>query len=233
MSQPPELEGQRLAIIVAAAGSSRRFGADKLAARLGGRTVLEHAVARLREAIPDAPLVVVVAADQLDHWRATLARSDPDIELRVGGARRQDSVRLGVGHVAHRRPELIAVHDAARPLVHPDDVRSVVAAVAEADAAMLCAEVFDTVKQVDDGGRVAATIDRRSLRLAQTPQIVRAAALERAWLRQGLIREWTDEAMLVEADGGEVRAVVGRHPNPKLNTPGDLEWFQAAIGGGS
>jgi 2-C-methyl-D-erythritol 4-phosphate cytidylyltransferase len=230
MSQPPELDGQGLAIVIAAGGESRRFGSDKLAAMLGSRTVLEHAVAALRGVLPDALMLVVVASDRIDHWRTVLGRSHPEVELCAGGVRRQDSVRLGVEHLAGRRPELVVVHDAARPLIHPDDVRSVVAAAAGADAAMLCAEVSDTVKRVDDGGWVVGTLDRRPLRLAQTPQVVRTATLERAWRRQDLGREWTDEAMLVEADGGTVRSVSARHPNPKLNTPGELGWFRAASG---
>jgi 2-C-methyl-D-erythritol 4-phosphate cytidylyltransferase len=232
MSQHREPDERKLAIVVAAAGESRRFGSDKLAARLGGITVLERTVAALRTALPAAPMVVVVAADRLDAWRTVLTAAHPDVELCAGGPRRQDSVRLGIKHLAAGRPERIAVHDAARPLVQPDDVRSVVAASEDVDVALLCAEVFDTVKRVDDRGRVVETVDRRPLRLAQTPQVVRTGAFERAWRRQDPAREWTDEAMLVEADGGEVRCVVGRHPNPKLNTPGDLEWLRAAAGGG-
>ena len=81
-----------LAIIIAAAGSGHRFGADKLSEGFGGKTVLETAVERLHDALPTAPIIVVVAPRHAERWRAVLAVD----RIVIGGDRRQESVRNGV-----------------------------------------------------------------------------------------------------------------------------------------
>jgi len=214
---------KRLALVVAAAGSSRRFGSDKLAARLGRLTVLETSLAALRKVLPEALLVTVVDPAKVGAWSVVLEPEFYNTVVIAGGPRRQDSVRLGVEAVVARGAEVVAVHDAARPLVHPDDVRRVIDALGDASGVVLCAPISDTVKRVDDDGRVLETIDRRTLRLAQTPQVLRVSALRNAWQRQEMSLEWSDEAALLETSGFEIRTVIAEHPNPKLTTAGDLE----------
>jgi len=215
-------EDRKLAVVVVAAGESRRFGSDKLAATIGDRTVLERSVEAMRNALADAPLVVAVASARVEFWRHVLEPKVDGLEVIVGGERRQDSVRIGVERAAADGAEIVVIHDGARPLVHPDDVRRVVAGLGDGSAAILCAEVVDTVKRIDDEGIVVDTIDRSMLRTAQTPQICRVAALESAWAVQNPSVEFSDEAALLESAGVGVRCVVGEHPNPKLTTVDDM-----------
>ena len=215
-------QNSKLCFICIGAGRGRRFGSDKLSKKLGDRTVLETSIAALRTAIPAAPLVVVVAPEAVEHWRGIVESGFSNVDVVAGGNRRQDSVRLGVGIAVDGGAEIVAIHDAARPLVHPDDIRKLIDAMGDAAAAILVAEVCDTVKRVDEGGIIRETVDRGPLRLAQTPQVFRVSALEAAWRRQGLSGEWSDEAALLEAGGCEVRCVMAGHPNPKLTTAGDL-----------
>ena len=222
----------KLAFVVVGAGRSRRCGADKLAETLGRSTVLETSVAVLRGVRPDVPLVAVVVPERVERWRVVFEPLDPSVIVVPGGRRRQDSVRMGVEKAAVLGAEIVAVHDGARPLVHPDDVIRVIDSMGDGPAAILAAEVSDTVKRVDHRGVVLETIDRGSLRMAQTPQVFRVAALETAWRRQGQSREWSDEAGLLEADGCSVRVVVSRHPNPKLTTASDLELMRRVVGDG-
>jgi 2-C-methyl-D-erythritol 4-phosphate cytidylyltransferase len=222
-----------LAIVIAAAGCGGRFGSDKMSERLGGRTVLETAVSALREAIPTAPMVVVVAPKMLEASRAVLEEDSSSTVVIAGGNRRQDSVRIGVDATLALGIDTVVIHDGARPIVHADDVRATVGAIEGADGAILCGPVPDTVKRVSNEGAVLETIDRDRLRLAQTPQVLRVAALEEAWKACDLDREWSDEAAILEAAGGTVHAVAARHPNPKITTPADLELVRALIGDGS
>jgi 2-C-methyl-D-erythritol 4-phosphate cytidylyltransferase len=212
----------RLGVVCVAGGGSRRYGRDKLAEDLAGEPVLARALAAVTGSLPGAVAVVVAAAARVQWWRARLADRFPAVAVLAGGMRRQDSVRLGVEAVAARGAAVAVIHDAARPLVHGDDVTATVAALAGADGAILCAAVADTVKQVAADGTVTATVDRTRLRLAQTPQVFAVATLEDAWRRHHGDWEWTDEAALVEAAGGTVRTVLATHPNPKLTTPADL-----------
>jgi 2-C-methyl-D-erythritol 4-phosphate cytidylyltransferase len=132
-----------------------------------------------------------------------------------------------VAAIAELGCDTACVHDAARPLVRPADVQAVVAAAADADGAILCSRVADTVKRVDAAGRVIATLAREDLRLAVTPQVFRISLYLQAWDRLGDGASWTDEAALLEAAGFTVKAVDARWPNPKLTTPQDLQLLRA------
>ncbi len=216
-----------LALVCVGGGRGERFGGDKLAADVAGRTVLQRSLAALREAFPEAPIVAVVPPERLGFWVARLEGDFPSLRCIAGGERRQDSVRRGVGAVT---AEVVAIHDAARPLVDPVDVRRAVAALGGADGSILVARVADTVKRVDGRGRIVETVDRVRLRAAQTPQVFRVVALESAWRRCDLGREWTDESALLEACGLQVMTVEASRPNPKVTTPSDLELVRRLMG---
>lgn len=206
-----------LGMVVVAAGASRRFGCEKLSRLVAGKTILEHAVARLGEAYPDAPLVVVVREDQVGFWKSRL----PHAQVVVGGDFRQDSVRRGVEALRLPPHGLVVIHDGARPYVPAKDVKSVVAAAQEVGAAILVAPVADTVKEVDDRGLVVATVPREHLVRSLTPQVFRRELLERAW-EEAKGRTWTDEAALLESLGQPVKAVFGDPANAKVTYPEDM-----------
>lgn len=203
-----------------AAGSSRRFGSDKLGERLAGRTVLQRAVACLRTVFPQAPLAVVVRNQDLAVRRQELAGFGVTA-LVAGGEHRQDSVRAGVEALALGDAALAVIHDGARPFVPSGDVQRVVAAAAVSGAAVLAAPVADTVKEVDPAGRVLRTLPRERLVRSLTPQVFRVELLRRIW-REKAQKVWTDEAAALEALGIPVTAVPGDPRNLKVTHPEDL-----------
>ena len=142
------------------------------------------------------------------------------VEVVDGGATRTESV---TNALALCQGDLVVVHDAARPLVTPALFDRVIERVASDDSlagAIAASAINDTVKQVTDDGLVAGTIDRSTLRAAETPQTFRTAALREAIESAS---EATDEAMLVEAMGGRVATVESDQQNFKVTTPADLE----------
>lgn len=212
----------KLGLVCVGGGRGERYGGDKLAETFAHRTVFEHSLGALRAPFPEAPLVAVCPARQVARWRQLLETSLPGVVVVAGGERRQHSVRLGVERAAAAGAEVVAVHDAARPLVHPEDVVGTVEALGDFAGVVLCREVTDTIKEVDGDGVVVATVDRSRLRRAETPQVLRVQALRRAWRSVDPARDWTDEAAMLEEAGLAVRTVLARHPNPKLTEPGDL-----------
>ena len=222
-----KIQNSKLCFVCVGAGWGSRFGGEKLAQALGGRTVFASALGALVTAIPAAPLVVVVAPERLQEWRDQLRRDFPEALFVGGGARRQDSVRIGVHAAIGLGAEVVAIHDAARPLVDPRDVTSVVNGLGEADGAILTARISDTVKRITPDDLVTHTLDREGLRLALTPQVFRVASLQRAWGSTGGESEWTDESILLENSGMRVHSVVARFPNPKVTTPSDLQEIRA------
>jgi len=210
----------KIGIVVVAAGTSSRFGRDKLAQPLGGRSVLERAVEAVRNPLPGAACVLVVPANRVSelapHWAAH------GVTVAAGGAARQDSVRAGVAALALADDDVVVVHDGARPFVPAEDVGAVVRAAHATGAAVLGAPVADTLKRVAEDGRVAATVAREGVVRSLTPQAFRVGLLRRAWARCGA-GQWTDEAALLEAQGVAVAVVPGDPRNLKVTTPQDLD----------
>lgn len=226
----PHPKHSKLAFVCVGAGRGVRFGGDKLAERLGSRTVFAAALGALVRAAPEALMVVVVCDAMLEFWRDQLSPECPQARFVSGGDRRQDSVRAGVLYAAQAGADVVAVHDAARPLVDPEDVEAVINAVGGVAGAILSARISDTVKRVDGNGMVVDTLPREKLRSALTPQVFQIATLLEVWQRADLKRVWTDEATLLESAGIPVRSVLARHPNPKVTTEADLELMRAMMG---
>jgi 2-C-methyl-D-erythritol 4-phosphate cytidylyltransferase len=147
-----------------------------------------------------------------------------DLTVVPGGATRCQSVTNALLAV---ETELVAIHDAARPLITPELVEEVVAlldADLGASGAIAAAPVTDTVKQALKRGVVGETLDRSQLWAAQTPQVFRADALRAALDVDAEARDAaTDEAMLIEAAGGTVLIHPAPVENFKVTTPHDLK----------
>lgn len=206
--------------IVVAGGSGSRFGERKQFTSLGGRAVVEWAVEACRPV--SAGVVLVVPADLLNTPNQSAYGADAVV---IGGATRADSVRCGLEAVP-TEAEVIVVHDAARPLAPPALFAAVLEAIHEEGVvgAVPGVPVSDTIKVVDGHMNVTNTLDRASLVAVQTPQAFRADALRAAHARVANGADVaTDDAMLVEAEGGLVRVVPGHPGNLKITTPDDLE----------
>jgi 2-C-methyl-D-erythritol 4-phosphate cytidylyltransferase len=200
-------------VIVVAAGSGRRFGGAKQYEALAGRRVVDWSLDAARTV---ADGVVLVVAD--DHAGDVEPAADAVV---AGAATRSGSVRAGLAAVP-ASADVIVVHDAARPLADAALFAAVVEAVrAGADAALPGAPVNDTLRAHDGG-----LVDRDGLVAVQTPQAFGAAAL-RAAHRAGA--EATDDASLVEADGGKVVLVPGSPDNLKITRPTDLVVAEALL----
>lgn len=200
--------GEVIWTVVVAAGSGTRFGGPKQFEMMGDRRVMDWAVAIAREASDG--VVVVLPPD--------VAEKEGGV---AGGATRSESVRKGLAAVP-KNATIICVHDAARPFANEDDFARVIEAVVDgADGAVPAIPVADTIKVVDDTGQVVRTPARGSLRAVQTPQAFRAEMLRRAHASNG---EGTDDAALVETEGGKVVVVDGDVLNRKITTRDDLEW---------
>jgi 2-C-methyl-D-erythritol 4-phosphate cytidylyltransferase len=202
--------------VVVAAGLGDRFGAAKQFLELAGVRLVDRAVAACA-AVSDEVVVVIPPGTRWDG--PAVAAAVP------GGATRSASVRAGL-RALRGDPDLVLVHDAARPLASRALFESVIAAVhAGADAAVPGVAVPDTLKRVD-GNRVVETVDRDAIVAVQTPQAFRAAALRAAHARD---RDATDDAALVEVAGGTVVVVPGEVTNFKITEPADLERAVAVL----
>lgn len=218
----------RMFALVPAAGGGARFGGalPKQYALLAGVPVLARTLERLATAIAPAATFVAIAADDL-HFERMAGRPADVVALRCGGATRAATVRNALAALAGRcaDDDWILVHDAARPCVPRDALARLAHHLRdEPVGGLLAVPVADTVKRSDgdvDAPRVAATVPRGGLWLAQTPQAFRYGVLTRAFAAE-TADACTDEAQAVEALGLAPRLVRGSPANLKITYPEDL-----------
>jgi 2-C-methyl-D-erythritol 4-phosphate cytidylyltransferase/2-C-methyl-D-erythritol 2,4-cyclodiphosphate synthase len=147
----------------------------------------------------------------------------------AGGASRQASVRAGLEALSARAPDIVLIHDAARPFCSAELVSRAIAACGETGAAIPALEVTDTIKRIDAGGLVAGTVDRSELRAVQTPQAFAYPALlaaHRKAAKEGR-EDFTDDAALFEWAGHKVAVFEGESGNVKLTTEEDFAKAEA------
>lgn len=224
------LQPGSVAVILPAAGTSRRFGGPqpKIFANLAGHPVWWHAAKRLRSFEEVGPIVIAIHPNDRPRWEGEFAAaiSELEIDLVDGGDERYESVLRAIRHI--QKADFIAVHDAARPLLSAADIARLFSAAAEHDAVMLATPVCGTIKRADRNNIVQTTVDRSQLWEAQTPQMFRREMLLAAYDRW---RGWpvTDDASLVERDGGQIQLVPGSPLNLKITSPDDLILAEAIL----
>jgi 2-C-methyl-D-erythritol 4-phosphate cytidylyltransferase len=209
--------------LIVAAGRGERLGAElpKALVPVAGKPMAYWSLDAVRAVGGIGEIVLALPAEAVAHARAELA----DVVCVPGGTFRSQSVSAALE--ASAQPGPVLVHDAARPLAPPSLFERVLAELERsgADAVVAAGHVVDTIKEVGGDGRtVVRTVDREPLWAVQTPQAFRRVALERA-LRQAsheLLATATDDAWLIERDGGVVRVVACDEPNFKVTTAPDL-----------
>lgn len=199
-------------MIVLAAGRGRRFGGPlpKQYMPLRNRPVLWHALCRLHSHTQVGSIVPVIAPDGEELWQeimVPLLDTLPKVAAPVaGGDERQHSVFKALRALTLAEDAWVGIHDGARPLVDPDMMARLFQARQVGDAILPVMPARDTLKRLDPRGHVVETLDRESVRLAQTPQLFRFGLIFRAH-QQAAARAFlgTDDASLVECMQGTTR----------------------------
>jgi 2-C-methyl-D-erythritol 4-phosphate cytidylyltransferase/2-C-methyl-D-erythritol 2,4-cyclodiphosphate synthase len=214
----------KIAAILVAAGAGTRFGGatPKQLLLLHGKPVLRHAAEALLDHIDllqpvgDAALIGQALA------------GIPHLPIVPGGAERQDSVRAGLEALQPHAPDIVLVHDAARPIIPPGTVEAVLAALNNHAGAIPALAVSDTLKRAADN-RITETVPRTNLFRAQTPQGFRYPVLLRLH-QAAAAAAATDDAALLEAAGLQVALVPGAEQNIKLTLPADFARLEHLLG---
>ena len=219
--------------VIVAGGSSRRMGFNKLTADLAGRPVLAWSVGAFNDCQAIDAIVLVCAASaqsELEH----IARAASPTKLQhivVGGAHRHLSVAEGLEAVAPDT-SMIAVHDAARPLVTPAMIERCLESARNNGAAACARPVADTLKRINDEGFIIESVDRTNLWSVQTPQIFRADLLRHAYAEViATGAHISDETSAVQAAGAPVALVDTPEWNGKITFPADLELARVVLRG--
>ena len=217
----------RVAALIMAAGRGSRLGGEipKQYLPLAGRAIIKHSVERFTHREDIAIVRCVIGPDDDALFEA--ARTGAPATR--GGASRQQSVRRGLESLAAEAPDLVLIHDAARPLVDEATIDRVLAALGGAPGAIAALPVVDSLRRAE-GGRGTDTVDREGLWRAQTPQGFHYAAILAAH-RAAEGGTLTDDAEVAARYGLEVRVVAGSADNFKITTASDLARAERLLSG--
>lgn len=227
------MEKQAAAIILAAGqGKRMKAGCNKQFLTLGGQPVLAQTLAVFEASPHITDCIVVARAEECAYCQQEIVEKYQLRKVRAvvaGGAERQDSVYQGLLALPEDC-QYVAVHDGARPLVTEALIRRVLETAEPDCGAVPGVPVKDTIKRTDAQNLVLETPPRASLWSVQTPQIFAREQLVAAYeaaLAEGYYG--TDDASLVEHQGGAVRICMGSYDNIKLTTPEDLPLAESIL----
>ena len=214
---------KRYAIIVAG-GSGSRFGSNtpKQFLSLSGKPVLMHTIDKFA-ALAGVEIIVVLPAAFVGWWHDLCAEYGFATEHRVvvGGANRFDSVKNAIVTISVQPGDTIAVHDGVRPLASTELIASAFACAEEKGSAIPVVAVTDSIRRVLDGNGSSEPLSRESLRAVQTPQVFDAVALRSAYNAE-YSPFYTDDASVLEHNGGVIHMIDGEVTNIKITHPDDL-----------
>ena len=227
----------KVIVVIPAAGLGTRMSAAHGAPRskskqffeLQGTPILVHTLRKFEQCDAVSEIVVALRKNEADGFVKRIEVEGFKKPLRIveGGEHRQNSVANALAAIKADNDDIVLIHDAVRPFVDQETILGVIEAVKKYEAAIAGVPAIDTVKQVDrtaDGAVVIATVPRERMVLAQTPQGFRFGLLKKAFdeaMADGFMG--TDEASLIERNGGAVHVVMGSPRNLKITTPADLE----------
>ena len=220
-----------LTAIIVAAGGSQRMGFDKLLALLGDKPVLAHTLDAFERTSCVRDVILVTRAERLEEMQELVRQNKfaKTFQVIAGGVHRQDSVGAGLERLS-AETSYVAVHDAARPLVRPEQIEQVFALARQHGAAALAEPITDTIKRVDADLFVTGGVSRDGLYAMQTPQIFSRELILSAYA--GVAAEGlsiTDEVSAVEQLGAKVLLVPNDDFNVKITYPRDLLLAQSVL----
>lgn len=220
-----------LPVIVLAAGSFTRMkGVNKQLAEISGVPVIIKTLLSFEKSSEISDIILVVRADDVFAMQLLTEKYciDKLTDIVCGGNTRQESVIKGLSRVSNSAKSVL-IHDGARPLVDEGTIKNVVNGLKEYSAVTCAVPVVDTVKRIDESGKVVKTLDRSNLVCVQTPQGVRVDDYKAAIEKVGDVSVFTDDTSIMEAAGFEVLTVEGNRKNIKITTIGDIALAESLL----
>lgn len=211
-------------VIITAGGTSSRYGnKNKLLELIDDKTVIEHTVSAFLGF--DEITEIIIPTNKSIKEEIMYLLTDPRIKITEGGDTRQKSVYKGLQEVTN---PYVIIHDGARPLVQEGVISQTMDLVTVKDAVSVMTKTTDTIKEVDETGRIIKTIDRSKLYNTQTPQAFKTSLIKEVHEK---LKDYsfTDDASMLEEEGIPVYIIIGSYTNIKITTKSDLDFAKLYI----
>ncbi|MCM1004073.1 MAG: 2-C-methyl-D-erythritol 4-phosphate cytidylyltransferase [Candidatus Gastranaerophilales bacterium] len=211
-------------VIITAGGTSSRYGnKNKLLELIDDKTVIEHTVSAFLgfEEVTE----IIIPTNQSIKEEIQHLLTDSRIKIVEGGDTRQKSVFKGLQEVQN---DYVIIHDGARPLVQEGVISQTMDLVKIKNAVSVMTKTTDTIKEVDENGRIIKTIDRSKLYNTQTPQAFKTSLIKEA---HETLKDYnfTDDASMLEELNKDVYIIIGSYTNIKITTKSDLDFAKLYV----
>ena len=207
----------KFSAIITAGGTSSRFGdSNKLLEKINGTEIIKYTVDAFVNA--DVEDIVICANLSIMDILREIFKSYQNVRIVEGGSTRQKSVFNGLNAVSC---DYVLIHDGARPMITPEIIKKTMDEVVSKKAISVMTKTVDTIKKVDENGKIITTIDRSQLYNTQTPQAFEYNLIK-SFHEKYVDENFTDDAGMVEAGGVDVYIVEGDYRNIKVTTKSDL-----------
>ncbi|MBO5385459.1 2-C-methyl-D-erythritol 4-phosphate cytidylyltransferase [bacterium] len=207
----------KFSAIITAGGTSSRFGdSNKLLEKINGTEIIKYTVDAFVNA--DVEDIVICANLSIMDILREIFKSYQNVRIVEGGSTRQKSVFNGLNAVSC---DYVLIHDGARPMITPEIIKKTMDEVVSKKAISVMTKTVDTIKKVDENGKIITTIDRSQLYNTQTPQAFEYNLIKSVHEKY-VDENFTDDAGMVEAGGVDVYIVEGDYRNIKVTTKSDL-----------
>ena len=214
----------KFSLIITAGGTSSRYGnKNKLLEKIGTKTVIEHSVEPFLNFCEISQIIISANISIIKDLKKIF--NNKNILIIEGGNTRQESVYKALQEVSE---EYVLIHDGARPLVTEKIIKNIISLVQKRDAVSVMTKTTDTIKEVDENGRIIKTIDRSKLYNTQTPQAFKTELIRKAHnkLKDG---NYTDDASMLETLEIPVYIAEGSYTNIKITSKSDLDFAKIYI----
>jgi 2-C-methyl-D-erythritol 4-phosphate cytidylyltransferase len=217
----------KVTALVPAAGMGRRMGkaVAKQFLPLGDKPMLAHTLLAFQRSSNVDEIIPILSENDIEHCLKDVIEAYHITKVRtlvVGGRERQDSVLNGIQKL-ETDATVVLVHDGVRPFVTGEMIRDCIDLARKGESVTVGVPLKDTIKEVDERGTILRTLERGMLWAIQTPQAFSVKVLRKAYEAAYKKRLYgTDDATLVERNGGKVRVIMGSYENIKITTPEDL-----------
>ena len=220
-------------VVIVAAGTGSRMKKDinKQFIKLNNKEIVAHTIDKFYNSENIDDIVVVIREDEEEYFNKNIKEKYGFTNIKVahGGNERQDSVFNGI-KMLKKECEVVLIHDGARPFVTDDIIRRSINKANEHNAIVVGVKVKDTIKVVSDNGNIVDTPNRSYLWAVQTPQVFKYDIITKAYEDAYNNNYYgTDDAMLVERIGYNVRMIEGSYNNIKITTQEDLEFGEQIL----
>ncbi|WP_373600632.1 2-C-methyl-D-erythritol 4-phosphate cytidylyltransferase [Paraclostridium bifermentans] len=220
-------------VVIVAAGTGSRMNADinKQFIKLNDKEVIVHTIEKFYKNKNINDIVVVIREDEQEYFNENIINKYKfnNIKIAYGGKERQDSVYNGIKKLDDNC-DVILIHDGARPFVTNSIIENAIKEAKQHNAVVVGVKVKDTIKVVGENGNVIDTPNRSYLWSVQTPQVFKCDVITKAYEDAYNNNYYgTDDAMLVERIGYDIKMVEGSYDNIKITTPEDLNFGEQIL----